>query len=298
MYRKMLVPLDGSKIADVALVYAAETAAGLKDTEIELLHVHNPGEGGLDSMHKAYIEKAADKIKKRLDETKNIKVSSRLVGGNPADEIVKYAKKNKTGLIIMATHGRSGISRWAMGSVAYKVMRSVNIPICLVRAGIDEETVRRKAKGRVVIVPMDGSKKAESVLPCVEALARQYEKSEIEVVLLRVCQKPEISSDYPYSMPVSWEEHVEQEQLKCKLEAGVYLTEIAKRFKDKNIKVSTELPTGKPAEEIIRYDAASDSRLIIMSTHGRSGFSRWAYGSVAESVMLGTQTPIIMIGQK
>lgn len=298
MYRKILVPLDGSEIADIALIYAAETAVALPSVEIDLLHVYNPMEGGLGSMHKAYIENAADEIRKRLDKNAAVKVKSQLVSGDPADEIVRYTQKQKTDLIIMATHGRSGISRWAMGSVAYKVMRSVKIPICLVRAGIDEETIRRKAKGNVIIVPLDGSKKAESVLPYVKALVQQYDKDDIEVVLLRVCAKPEISSDYPYSMPISWEEHVEQEQIKCKLVAGVYLAELAKQFKSADIEVRMELPIGKPAKEIIKYDAQSDSRVIIMSTHGRSGISRWAYGSIAESVMLGTQTPVIMIGQQ
>jgi len=298
MYRKILVPLDGSEIADIALIYAAETTNALTGVEIDLLHVYNPKEGGLGSMHKAYIEKSADEIIKRLDKNAAIKVNSKMTRGNPADKIVRYAQKNKTDIIIMATHGRSGISRWAMGSVAYKVMRSVKIPICLVRAGIDEETIRRKAKGRVIIVPLDGSKKAESVLPYVKALVQQYEKDDIEAVLLRICAKPEISSDYPYSMPMSWEEHVEQENIKCKLVAGVYLAEIAKQFKDNGIKVRAELPIGNPAEEIIKYDAQSDSRVIIMSTHGRSGISRWAYGSVAESVMLGTQTPVIMVGRQ
>jgi nucleotide-binding universal stress UspA family protein len=298
MYRKILVPLDGSEIADIALIYAAETAVALPGAEIDLLHVYNPMESGLGSMHKAYIENAADEIRKRLDKNAAVKVKSQLMSGDPADEIVRYTQKQKKDLIIMATHGRSGISRWAMGSVAYKVMRSVKIPICLVRAGIDEETICRKAKGNVIIVPLDGSKKAESVLPYVKALVQQYNKDDIEVVLLRVCAKPEISSDYPYSMPMSWEEHVEQEQIKCKLVAGVYLAELAKQFKSADIEVRMELPIGKPAKEIIKYDAQSDSRVIIMSTHGRSGISRWAYGSIAESVMLGTQTPVIMIGQQ
>ena len=76
------------------------------------------------------------------------------------------------------------------------------------------------------------------------------------------------------------------------------LAELAKQFKSADIKVRTELPIGKPAKEIIKYDAQSDSRVIIMSTHGRSGISRWAYGSVAENVMLGTQTPVIMVSQQ
>ncbi len=298
MYKNILVPLDGSELANIALTYANEMANRLPGINIELLHVHNQKEGIHDAMHKAYIENTVAKSIEQWGKGAEKRIKGKLViSGNPADEIIKYADKQKTDLIIMATHGRSGVSRWAMGSVAYKVIRSVNIPICLVHAGISEEVIRQKSGGKVCIVPLDGTKKAESVLPHVKALAKQY-NDDLEVVLLRVCPKPEISSDYPHSMPVSWEDHVEQEQAKCKIESGVYLAGIVKQFKKEGINTRMELPIGDPAKQIIKYDAASESRFIIMSTHGRSGISRWAYGSVAESVMLGTQTPIIMVRQE
>ena len=294
MYRKILAPLDGSELADIALTCATEMAVALPGVKMNLLHVCNKMEDGLDSIHRAYIENEAAKAAKRAGKDAEKEVKGELVSGNPTDEIIKYANKQKIDLIIMATHGRSGISRWAMGSVAYKVMCSVSIPVCLVHAGISEEIIRQKSNGKVCIVPLDGSKRAESVLPYVKALAKQYDGA-LEVVLLRVCPKPEISADYPYNMPLSWEEHVKREKVKCKLVAGVYLAEIAKQLKSEGIDARMELSMGNPAKAIIKYDNASDSRLIAMSVHGRSGISRWAFGSVAETVMMGTFTPILML---
>ncbi len=298
MYKRMLVPLDGSKLAEIALSYARHLAGRLPDMEVVLLHVYNPQDVGLAPMHRAYIEQAAVTVRGQTEGGVVVKVRGELLAGYPADEIVPYVDKNKINLILMATHGSSGVNRWAMGSVAYKVMRSVKVPVLLIRAGITEEMISDKMRGGSILVPLDGTKGAESVLPHVEELVKQFGVDEMEVVLLGVCEPPDISSDYPYSMPISWEEHVEQEQIKCKLVAGVYLAEIGKEIKKAGLKVRTELLLGKPASEIIAYASENNSSFIIMATHGRSGISRWAYGSVAEEVMLGTFTPILLVGQR
>ena len=298
MYKRMLVPLDGSKLAEIALSYARHLAGRLPDMEVVLLHVYNPQDVGLAPMHRAYIEQAAVTVRGQTEGGVVVKVRGELLAGYPADEIVPYVDKNKINLILMATHGSSGVNRWAMGSVAYKVMRSVKVPVLLIRAGITEEMISDKMRGGSILVPLDGTKGAESVLPHVEELVIQFGVDEMEVVLLGVCEPPDISSDYPYSMPISWEEHVEQEQIKCKLVAGVYLAEIGKEIKKAGLKVRTELLLGKPASEIIAYASENNSSFIIMATHGRSGISRWAYGSVAEEVMLGTFTPILLVGQR
>ena len=296
MYKRMLVPLDGSKLAEIAISYAGHLAVRLKGMEVVLLHVCHPHEKSLVPMHKAYIKHTADTIRCQTEGDVVVKVRGELLAGYPADEIVPYVDKNNINLILMATHGYSGINRWAMGSVAYKVMRSVKVPVLLIRAGITEEMISEKMCGGTILVPLDGTKRAESVLPHVQELVKQFGEDEMEVVLLRVCEHPDISSDYPYSMPVSWEEHVEQEQVKCKLVAGVYLTEISKELKKAGIKVRTELSLGKPADEIITYANKNNSSFIIIATHGRSGISRWAYGSVAEQVMLGTFAPVMLVG--
>jgi len=300
----MLVPLDGSELAEVAFTYAKNLACSLRGTEVILLHVYSPEESGLVPKHRAYIEQAADTIRRQSERVQETGVQSRaraikalggLAMGNPAEEILRYADMNDIDLILMATHGRSGISRWATGSVAYKVLRASKVPVWLVRAGIAEEIIEDKLPSRTILIPLDGSKLAESVLPHVEALAKQWADGKVEVVLLRVCQPPVVSSDYPSDMPLSWEEHVELETAKCKLVAGPYLAEIEKRLKEAGLKVHQEVPLGKPAEAIIDYALSNRVSLIAMITHGRSGISRWAYGSVAEEVMLGAFTPVLLV---
>ena len=306
MYKRMLVPLDGSELAEIALNYVKKLAYRL-GIEVILLHVCSPDERELAPLHRAYIEKAADIIRCQPEEARQttgtkskdwtVNVHGELaMGGSPAEEILRYADKNDIDLILMATHGRSGISRWAMGSVAYKVLRASIVPVWLVRAGISEEIVQDKLPTRTMLVPLDGSKLAEAVLPHVAALAKQWADGQIEVVLLRVCEPPVISSDYPPRMPLSWEKHVELETAKCKLVAGPYLAKIEKRLKDAGLRVRSEVPLGKPADEIIEYALKNHVSLIAMVTHSRSGISRWAYGSVAEKVMLAAFTPILLVG--
>jgi len=305
MYKRMLVPLDGSELAEIALDYVKQLAYRL-GIEVILLYVYSPEERELAHMHRAYIERAADIIRSQPEEARQttgtkskggtVNVHGELaVGDSPAEEILRYADKNDIDLILMATHGRSGISRWAMGSIAYKVLRASIVPVWLVCAGINEEIVQDKLPARTILVPLDGSKLAEAVLPHVEALAKQWADGQIEVVLLRVCEPPVISSDYPRAMPLSWEKHVELETAKCKLVAGPYLAKIEKRLKDAGLKVRKEVLTGQPDEKIVDYASRNNFSLIVMATHGRSGISRLTYGSVAEKVMLGTLTPIFLV---
>ncbi|MFC2026471.1 universal stress protein [Chloroflexota bacterium] len=303
MHKRILVPLDGSDFAEAILIYARSLACSLKGIEMDLLHVYSPDEYGLVPKHRAYIEWAVDAIRSQpgkgnggaKPETGEIKVRGKLAAGKPAEEILHYADKNGIDMILMATHGCSGINRWAMGSIAYKVLRAAKIPVWLVRDGIAEEIIKDKLPERKILVPLDGSKLAESVLPYVESLAKQWADGRVEIVLLRACQPPVVSSDYPSDMPLSWEEQVELEAAKCKLVAGPYLAEIEKRLKETGLEVHKEVPLGKPDEEIINYAINNRVNLIAMITHGRSGISRWAYGSVAEEVMLGAYTPVLLV---
>jgi len=298
MYKRILVPLDGSKLADKALKFTTELTKRMLGVEVVLLHVCSHQEGSMETMHEVYIQQAAETARKCLGQTVSVQVKSELATGYPAEEILRYSRKHKIDLIIMTTHGRSGINRWAMGSVSYKVMRSVKVPVCLISANIDDQTIFEKANSSTILVPLDGSKHSEAVLPFVEKLAKQVGVEEMEAMLIRVCEKPQISSDYPSDMPLSWEEHVETERVMCKLASGPYLADVSKRLKNAGMRVQFEVTLGDPENEIIKYAKESNAGFIAMSTHGRSGLSRWAYGSVAEKVMLGTLTPVMMVKQK
>jgi len=139
MYKRMLVPLDGSKLAEVVFPYARELS-GLLGTEIILLHISNLGKD-FQPMSHAYVEHAAEHIKGRETSewkallTKPISVNSDLVSGYPPDEILRYAEEKKVDLILMASHGRSGLSHLTIGSVAERVLLETNIPVFMITHG-------------------------------------------------------------------------------------------------------------------------------------------------------------------
>jgi len=149
----MLVPLDGSKLAEVVLVYAKELVGRL-DLDVTFLHICSPEEREPAPIHQAYVEWVAETVRRQSKEVKEkavietggsaIEAQGALAVGNPAEEIIRYSYENSIDLIMMATHGRSGIGRWAMGSVADKVLRVSKVPVWLVRAKIHEEIINDK----------------------------------------------------------------------------------------------------------------------------------------------------------
>jgi nucleotide-binding universal stress UspA family protein len=304
MYKRMLVPLDGSELAEVVLPYAKELAGRL-DLDMVFLHVCSAHESESLAMHRAYVERAAEiaRLQSRevqaktgiQPEAKEVEARGEVVVGHPAEEIVRYTDENDIDLILMATHGRSGIRHWVMGSVADKVLRASRVPIWLVQARIPEQIVHDKWPQRKILVPLDGSDLAESVLPHVEALAKQRGAELVDVVLLRVCEPPAISSDYPADMPLSWEEHVKQITDHVKQVSAQYLAGVEKRLTDAGLRVRSEVLMGKPADEIIDYTDKNPFSLIVIATHGLSGLSRWEYGSVANKVLHGVSSPIFLV---
>ncbi len=301
MFKRMLVPLDGSEIAEIATTYVKNIAPRLGGLEVILLHVCDSEEYGLAPMHRAYIERTAEIVRggPTAEPNRTVNAHGEVVsGGSPSEEILRYADKNKVDIVLMATHGRSGISRWAMGSVAYKVLRASKVPVWFIRSGISDEILEDRLATRTILVPLDGSKLAEAVLPHVKNLAKQWADGLVEVVLLRVCEPPAVSSDYPPTMPLSWEEHVAIETTKCKLEAGPYLAAIEKQLKEAGLRARHEVPLGSPADAISNYATKHRANLIAMITHGRSGISRWVYGSTAEKVMLAASTPVLLVGSR
>jgi len=303
IYKKMLVPLDGSELAEAVLPYTRELASRLGVDAI-YLHVSSPEEHAFTGMHRSYIQNVANTVKGQLEEmqqktgsgTRRIEVQGDLVVGDAAEEILDYTERNDIDFILIATHGYSGIKRWALGSVADKVLRTSKVPVWLVRSPVPEEIVYDRWPHRTILVPLDGSKLAESLLPHAEALSRLHSGREIEVVLIRVFEPPFITADYPEgSMRLSWEEHVERITNHFKKIAAQYLTGVERQLKNAGINVRSEVLMGQPADEIIDYASKNPLNLIVMATHGRSGVTRWAYGSVADRVLHGVPNPVFLV---
>lgn len=141
MYKKMLAPLDGSELAECTLTHTRAIAKGCQVPEVVLLRVVEPlrqvyelgeewrrnAEAKAQAEAKDYLSKVADSLKKE-----GIAAEAAVVSGRSADEILDYTKKNQVDLIVMSTHGMSGISRWVLGSVADRVIRHSTVPVLVI----------------------------------------------------------------------------------------------------------------------------------------------------------------------
>ncbi len=149
---------------------------------------------------------------------------------------------------------------------------------------------------KTILVPLDGSELAELVFPHIEMLAKQSSHwPSVEVILLRVALSSRVpvagfQDRYGASALV-----VEQAAVADKEDAEKYLADVSKRLKTSGLKVRTELMVGDAADEILDYAKNNPVDLIAMATHGRSGISRWAYGSVASKVLREIHTPLLLV---
>ena len=144
-----------------------------------------------------------------------------------------------------------------------------------------------------ILVPLDGSKLAECVLPHVENIATGCSVG--EVIILRVCESPSIIADYPEGKNKTWEKHVGRMTTNAQQQCSLYLGDVERQLRDKGFSVRTESGLGKPAEEIVDCANKNKVDLIVMASHGRSGVSRWVYGSVADKVLRSTCVPVLLV---
>lgn len=301
MYEKILVPLDGSQLAEVALPYAEELAGKL-GSEITLLHVNVFPAYPDPHMSQLYLERVVETTKKGAQKWakkpagRATVVKSVMLTGNPAEQIVEYADKEGIGLIVIATHGQSGIKRWAMGSVADRVVRAATKPVALIRAKGARADVRETGVLNKALVPLDGSKEGEAVIPYIEELASRLN---VKVILLQVLatgyQTPNVQGYYDYVV------FSERQMESSKTYIRDYLNKVGAPLKQKGITVDIEVRTTidiksvNAAEEIINFADKTQVDMVAMSTHGRSGVGRWVLGSVADRVLHEGNTPLLLV---
>lgn len=300
MYKRVLLPLDGSELAEVALAYS-RGIAGRLGLEVLLLHVADKRESESLPLYQGYIDQASERLSREMAELqaktggKPVLVKGEVTLGYPAEGILTYAEEKEADFILMATHGRSGITRWVMGSVADKVLRSAALPVLLVRAGMPKDVAYEKWVSPRLLVPLDGSEVAELVLPHVETLASHLGEADGDVILVRVCEPLVLPPVTAPETSVNWGTAADEYMAKSRESAEMYLSRVQKGLTDAGLKVSLQVLEGDPATEIIDHANKIKANLVVMATHGRSGLGRWAYGSVAQKVLQGASSPILMV---
>lgn len=305
MYKKMLVPMDGTQLSETAIPYVKDLSMRL-GLDIIIFHVCSPKERRLTAMHQAYVDRIAEILRRKAIKFQQVNgfqsrgtaiiSKGKLTIGYPAEQINNYVDEYGVDFILMATHGYTGIKRLTNGSVAEKVIQASKVPVLLVRDGIPDEISYDKWPQKTLVVLLDGSKLSESVLPHVKALAKQRGTGSVDIVLLRVCDRPPISSNYSKtSMTVGRKEYVKQAITLLKQEGEQYLTGVGQQLESTGLIVKSKILIGNPAKEIINYTNRHPYSLIIMATHGRSGLIRWALGSVADRILCEGSSPIFLV---
>jgi nucleotide-binding universal stress UspA family protein len=277
MFERILIPLDGSQLAESVLIQVRRLLAR-KDAELILLRVVTlPPEVEADageplnllwSRATEYLQNIAGRLA-----SEGLQVRTRVLEGFPANQILEVAKKDKVTLIAMSTHGRTGLSRWVFGSVTEKVLRASPVPVLAIPSfvGTGGDAFVRDAHElpfKKILVPISAAELSLDVLPPMTEFARHFES---KVALVNVCEGIECTVPV-HEMRMAFE-----------------------RLRGDGIPAEPIVKQGDPAVQILEACREQGADLIAMTTHGRSGVSRWLLGSVAEKVLRLANVPLLVV---
>ncbi len=289
MYTKLLIPLDGSRLAEGVLPYARLLAHGL-DVPVELLRINDPAESGsyLAPIDRdEYYEKIAASFSMPTN------VTHRVEAGNAATAIVRLGAAQPGALIAMVKHRQRGLQRRLLGSIAENVLHKATNDLLLVQPSDDS---RGEARLNSAFVPLDGSDLAERVLFTVTDLATRLQ---LEICLMHVVIRVYFGPPEGF-LPVFSGNIPNQKQLwaEAAAQATEYLARKVEQLRAQGVsRVSSVLIEGSAegaAAEIIDRGSKSSNTLVIMSTPGRSGIGRWLIGSVTERVVRHSLNPVLV----
>ncbi len=286
MFEKILVPLDGSVTAEQALVCAVQLAEAF-NSELNIISIFDEKSTTEKNICLSYVENKAYDLRKTI-KGQEIKIKTVVLPGSPAQKILDFVQQQEIRLIVMSSHGRSGILLWPLGSTADKILRRTRVPLIMVK--IKEMPADNDAGGlfKRILVALDGSELAARVLPFSAELAARFNS---EVILFRVIEtdRPVHNLGVIDSVP-----YLEYELESAKNRAAEYLKHECSRFsKLENVKILVK--TGNVAQEIIQYAQKNNCSLIALSSHTHSSLESWVIGSVTNKVLHAGQRSILFV---
>jgi nucleotide-binding universal stress UspA family protein len=278
MIERILVPLDGSTTAEAILPHLKRLLRR-SDSEVIVMRAANPppAEDAM-ALFEASLAAAREYVvgmKERL-ESQGVRAKAVARLGSPAGAILDTAEEEKATLIAMATHGRTGLARAFLGSVAEHVLRKSPVPVVVVRPfwsyEIGEKAEEKGVKS--ILLPLDGSETALRAIPEAVEFAKLFQA---RLVLYRVVEPEGRGKETPLSIVREEVEEAAAKVRKAGVEAGV----VADR--------------GEPVAEILKAARFHGADLIAMATHGRTGLSRLFGGSVTERILREAEVPMLIV---
>jgi nucleotide-binding universal stress UspA family protein len=298
MFDPILVPLDGSLLAECVLphVVAIARAFNAKVILLRMLDKNQASEKAqlFDLLNwqmnktgaKLYLEKVSARLQKS-----GLQIETAILEGLVAESITEYTLSRGIKLIILSSHGRSGLSQWGISSVTQKIIFSAPSSLLIIRAYQPATSELIERQYTRMMVPLDGSLRAENVLPMVTLLARFYQ-SQIHIV--HVVKTPEIARQ----MPLTREEVELSDRIvaRNREEAIRYLDQVRQHSPLDGIDVQTRLLTSDNAAAALHEFSEKESiDMVALSAHGYSGNDQWPYGSMVNNFILYSKVPLLIV---
>ena len=295
--RSVLLPLDGSAFAEQALPWAVTIARAAR-ARLRLVLVHQPPEPppsdrrsrqlytrielALRKSQRDYLRTVAARVKSEGP----LQVTSATLDGSPAQSIAAHVAEVGVDLVVMTTHGRGGLERAWLGSVADQLVRSLEVPMLVIRP---TEGAVPPAEVAEILVALDGSRRAEAALPPAMAMAGLLRA---RLTLLQAVAPVPVMVDAPTPFAGSFDEGLSSLR---RNEAKDYLKDIAAQVTSGGVEARpTAVLAANPLEAIRAAAQASGVGMIAVATHGRSGLRRLVLGSVADKLIRTSELPVLV----
>lgn len=315
MFQRILVPLDGSERAEQAIPLAARLAHASGGSLFLVRVVETMREVRVYSpLTTAYLQEVEERErteamdylaeKAAANEFADIKMHRAVVSGSTPSMLLQVAQQEHIDLIVLCSHGYTGFKRWALGSVAQKIVRQSPIPVLLLR----EQHLNLKEKGVQPVraaVALDGSPFAEAaLLPAAHLVAALSSPAQGELLLLhvvemptereeRACQQRGLDVDLRQAISRAADDSLQAARMNLLRElSGEPLVHIAWSVIE-NGDIAHALI--QAASEGKRAGIQQPSDMLALTTHGRGGIQRWVLGSVTERVLQGSTLPLLVV---
>jgi nucleotide-binding universal stress UspA family protein len=272
MLNHVLLPVDGTSDSEQGLKLATRFLSRSESGTLTLLRAVAETRGSHRETAMSEAQHELSGLRDRI-ETRGLKISTRVVAGDPAQVISECALQTRPDLVAMATHARTGVDRLLSGSVTEGVLRTCDSPL-LVGNLHGLNMAGGKAPFHRILVPLDGSEVAATILPLVERVAQLFGS---DVILQRIERKDPGEDSRRHQEIEGYLDHFAQ----ALMENGVNEAKIMLRF-------------GDPASAILEAVDELRCDLVAMSSHGRTGLARLRFGSVAEQVLRACPAPLLL----
>jgi nucleotide-binding universal stress UspA family protein len=292
MFDKILLPLDGSQMAEAAIPYVRDLAARL-GSDIFLVHVCPPEHQQYVHMHQIYMNSLVEGMKAFLKNPKT-KIEAEVVVGDPLKTLFDYSRLKNINLIALTTHGSQGFKPWTLGDVADKIVRGSGIPTLLIRLKNATDLEPRKTSIENILAPVDNSDASKVSLPFAVGMAAKM-KAKVTVFSMAQTAYAQSMDSSGSGLGINWDS-VDKASVQATAE---YLKTLSEDIGKQGVQVdSVSLLGFDAAYEILEQEKKGKYDLVVMATRGRSSIARWAFGSVAEKVLREGNLPILLIKEK